>query len=292
MKRGLILISLILTITCCEKIDTYPSLDNYRLKKILNFGSSTDSEPDRFVDFEYNKNGNLIKKSHYDYPNTQYGYFVYVYENDLLKKEEVYEGQVGNLRLGHYSTYEYENNKLIKEDLFYADGTLNYSKHYEYIGDNLVNRYKFDEDLGIHHQRKYTYNEFDLVILEESYMYYQQLSSFIKYYYDNNRRLTKMETFDSDNTIINTEEKKYVGASTLPSEELYYEANGTLRQRRLLLYDNLANLTEVKIIHDQVENTLFRKKYNGKLLIEHIQYDPVWGYIESSVTRYKYELIK
>ena len=76
MKRGLILISLILSLASCEKIDLYPSLDNYRLKKILNFGKSTDSEPERFVDFKYNDNGNLIKKSYYDYPNTLYAYFL------------------------------------------------------------------------------------------------------------------------------------------------------------------------------------------------------------------------
>lgn len=292
MKRGTILISMILALTCCEKIDIYPSLDNYRLIKILNYSSSTDSEPSRFVDFEYDGNGNLIKESMYDYPNTLYTFKEYDYENNLLKEKRIYGGQVGNLQLGTYRKYEYENNKLIKEDLFLADGTLKYTTHYEFIGNNLVNTYKVNDKLGIHHQYKYTYDNLDRLILEENYMYDQQLSQFTKYYYDDNNRLVKTEVFDRSETLIQTVEKKYVGTSASPSEELYYDSNGTLRQKRQLLYDNLENLTETRIIDSQGTHTLFKKKYNGKLLIEHIQYAPTFGYSEWYVTRYEYSKIK
>ena len=144
MKRGIILISMILGLACCEKASINPlsdnelNTDNYRLVKILNYGSTSDSEPNTFVDIEYDSNGNLIKESLYDYPNTLFTYRKYYYENNLLKEKRVYDGQVGNLQLGTYRVYQYENSKLIKEELFLSDGTSKYTKHYEYDGDNLV----------------------------------------------------------------------------------------------------------------------------------------------------------
>jgi hypothetical protein len=273
-----------------EKI--YPTLDNHRLTKILNYSSSTDKEPNTFVDLEYNEYGNLHKESLYDYPNTLFTFREYFYENNLLKEKRIYDGQVGNLQLGTYSKYEYENNKLIAVELFLSDGTLKYTEHYEYNGNNLVNTYKFNDELGIHHQFKYTYNDFDSVILEENYMYDQKLEGFTKYYYDDNLRLIKTEIFNFDETIIQTEEQKYVGASTTPIEELYYDSEGKLSQQRQLLYDNLGNLIETKIIDSQGTHTLFKKKYNGNLLIEHVQYIPSFGYSEWYVTRYEYSKIK
>jgi hypothetical protein len=297
MKRikFLFLIVTLIGLFGCSKdeIDEiHPTLDNHRLTKILNYSKSTDSEPYSFVDIEYDGYGNLHKESLYDYPNTLFTFREYFYENNLLKEKRIYDGQVGNLQLGTYSKYEYENNNLVKEGLFLADGILKYTVHYEYNGNNLVNTYKVSDELGIHHQYKYTYNDFGLVILEENYMYDQKLEGFTKYYYDDNLRLIKTEIFNFDGTLIQTEEKKYVGYTTSPTEELYYDSYGTLSQQRQLLYDDFGNLVEIKIIDSQGSHTLFTKKYNGNLLTEHIQYLPSFGYSEWYVTRYEYSKIK
>lgn len=292
MKRGTILISMILTLTCCEKGDINPLTDNYRLVKILNYGSTSDSEPYSFVDLEYDKNGNLIKESMYDYPNTLSIYKVYDYEDNLLKVKRIYDGQVGNLQLGTYREYEYENSKLIKEELFLSNGTSKYTKHYEFSGDNLVNNYKFNDKLGIHHQYKHKYNNDNLVILEETYMYDQQLSGFTKYYYDDKLRLTKTEIYHSDETIRQTQEQKYVGNSDLATEMLIYDSQGELSQQLELLYDDFGNHTEARIVDTQGTHALFKKTYNGELLIEHIEYAPKFYYISGYVTRYEYSEIK
>jgi hypothetical protein len=292
MKRGTILISMILTLTCCEKGDINPLTDNYRLVKILNYGSTSDSEPYSFVDLEYDKNGNLIKESMYDYPNTLSIYKVYDYEDNLLKEKRIYAGQVGNLQLGTYREYEYENSKLIKEELFLSNGTSKYTKHYEFSGDNLVNNYKFNDKLGIHHQYKHKYNNDNLVILEETYMYDQQLSGFTKYYYDDKLRLTKTEIYHSDETIRQTQEQKYVGNSELATEMLIYDSQGELSQQLELLYDDFGNHTEARIVDTQGTHALFKKTYNGELLIEHIEYAPKFYYISGYVTRYEYSEIK
>ena len=249
--------------------------ENFRLIKVLNYSSSSASEPTTFMDLKYYANGNLQKESIYDYPNTLFTYRVYDYDNNnLLKEKKIYDGQVGNLTLGTYTKYEYESGNLIKEELYLANGTLKRTKFYEYENDNLINTYKVDDKLGIHHQYKYSYNDLNVLILEEVFMYNQEMSSFTKYSYDNDLRLTKTEIFDHNETITQTVEHKYSGEDTLPSEEIYYDSHGNLTQRRQLLYDSFDNLTETKIITDQGTNTLFKKKFNGKLLIEHIRYAP------------------
>jgi hypothetical protein len=208
MKRSIVLFSIILAISSCEKTNDYPSLDNFRLTKILNFNNSTDLEPSGFVNLEYDESGNLIKESLYDFPNTLYTYREYDYENNVLTEKRIYDGQVGNLRLSTYRKYEYENKKLIKEELHSSDGSLKYTTHYEFVGDNLKTTYNENDELGIHHQYKYTYNDLNILILEERFMYDQQLEVITKYLYDNNNRITKSEIYDSIGTKIKTEENK------------------------------------------------------------------------------------
>ena len=265
IKRGTILILIILGLSSCEKTDFNAVLenelitDNFRLVKILNYGSTSDSEPNTFVDIEYDSNGNLIKESLYDYPNTLFTYREFDYENNLLKEKRVYDGQVGNLQLGTYRIYEYENSKLTKEELFLSNGTSKYSRHYEYAGDNLVNTFKLNDELGVHHQYKYKYNEDNLVTLQERYMYDQQRDSYTKYNYDDKLRLIKTEIFNYDETIIQTQEHKYVGNSTLPTEELIYDSQGELSQQRELFYDEFGNQTEIIVVDERGSHSLLKK---------------------------------
>jgi hypothetical protein len=130
-----------------------------------------------------------------------------------------------------------------------------------------------------------------MLILEEEYMYDQKLSGFTKYSYDDTLRLGKTEIFNFDETIIQTIEHKYRGNNTLPIEEIYYDSDNELMQKRQLIYDGFDNLTAIKVVINKVTHTLFRKKYNGKMLIEYIQYAPTWGYTEWFVSRYEYEKI-
>ena len=293
-QKILFLVILISVFSCSkdEYKESFSDPVNYRLIKVLNYSSSSDSEPDTYKDLKYFENGNLQKESYYDYPSTLFTYKLYdYYNNNLLKEKKIYDGQVGNLNLGTYMKYEYENGNLIKEELYLANGTLRLTKFYEYENGNLVNTYKIDDKLGIHHQYKYTYNDLNLLILEEVFMYNQKLSGFTKYYYDDKLRLNKTEIFDHNKAISQTVEHKYTGDSSLPTEEFYYDSNGHLTQRRQLIYDSLDNLTEIKIITDEGTNSLFKKKFKGKLLIEYIRYAPTFGYTEWGVSRYEYEKI-
>ncbi len=294
--QKILFLAILISVFSCSK-DEYNDLssepENYRLIKVLNYGSSSDSEPNTFMDLKYSENGNLQRESLYNYPSTLLTYKVYDYDNNnLLKEKKIYDGQVGNLSLGTYTKYEYENGNLIKEELYLANGTLKRTKFNEYENGNLINTYKLDDDLGIHHQYKYYYNDLNVLILKEVFMYNQKLSGFTKYYYDDKLRLNKTEIFDHNKAISQTVEHKYTGDSSLPTEEIYYDSNGHLTQRRQLIYDSLDNLTEIKIITDEGTNSLFKKKFKGKLLIEYIRYLPTFGYTEWGVSRYEYEKIE
>jgi hypothetical protein len=150
-QKLLFLTVLLISVFSCTK-DEYEDLisepENYRLSKVLNYGSSSDSEPNTFMDLEYDENGNLQRESLYDYPSTLFTYREYDYDsNNLLIEKRNYDGQVGNLRLGTYTKYEYENGNLIKEELYSKNGTLKRTKFYEYENGNLINTYKLDDKL-------------------------------------------------------------------------------------------------------------------------------------------------
>lgn len=217
-------------------------------------------------------------------------YREYEYEGNRLTEKRIYSGQVGNLRLGSYTWYAYQNGQLSREESFSSDGTLKRTTHYEYDRDKLVNTYKVDDRFGIYGQYKYTYDNSERLMLEESFSYNQELDHFIKYSYDSMDRLIESETFNSKGNISSTVEKRYVDANTLPFEELYYDANGVLTQRRELLYDNYGNLIETIIVDQKgSSNTSCKSKFKGELLIEKITYLPNFGYEEWTVTRYEYK---
>jgi hypothetical protein len=123
-------------------------------------------------------------------------------------------------------------------------------------------------------------------------MYDQLLDGFTKYYYDSSNRLTNTEMYDSKGIKIQNEVNKYEGSRNVPYEILNYDNNGSLKQTTKLLYDYLDNCTETIFINSQGgTHTYFKKKYNGKHLIEHIQYAPTWGFTEWYCARYEYSKI-
>lgn len=157
------------------------------------------------------------------------------------------------------------------------------------IRDKLVDTYKVDDTLGVHHHYKYTFDNLRRLSLEEGFMYNLELSEFIKYFYDNSDRLVKSEFYNHEKTLTSYIDKIYIGTSKLPDEELHYDLNKTLTQTRQLTYDNWENLTEVNVIGQGINCRLFKKIYSRQLLTEEIRYNPYFGCTEWTVTRYEYE---
>ena len=272
----------------CDENEISPTNDSFQLARILNYSSSTSSEPYGFVKFEYASNGNLIKESMVDYPNTLTSYKLYEYSGNKVIKQSIYDGQVGNLSLGTYIIYSYTNDQLTKEELFLADGTLKYATIYELEGERIINTYKIDDLLGIHHQQKYTFDNLNRLILEEVFMYNSELSKYTKHFYDSINRLVKSEVYDSDGTITSSVEKIYHGLDNLPDEELYFDQSGTQTQKKQLAYDSWGNLIDCVVVGPGTSCPLVKRRYNGELLTEEIKYHPYFGCTEWSVARYEY----
>jgi hypothetical protein len=282
----------ILTVFSCEEKNfspnsdnVSPNLDEYRISKILNYPNSSSNSPGGGLDYTYGQNGNLVKETTIEYPITVITYKDYEYTNNKKSRVKIYDGQVGNLTLGTYIDYFYTNDKLTKEELHLSDGTLKYSTIYQYDGDKLIDTYKDGDGLGIHHQYKYTFDNKNRLTSEQVYMYDQELSEFTKYFYGNNDRLIKTELYDHNSLLTSYVENVYEGANNLPRKELQYNNNGSLTQTRELTYDKWRNLTETKV---NGTCTIFKRKYNGRLLTEQITYATSWGCAEWSVNRYEY----
>lgn len=274
--------------TSCEDNEISPTIDNFKLLKILNYSNSSASQPYGTVEFSYDTRGNLIKESVIDYPNTLTAYRVYEYSDKQRIKKKIYDGQVGNLSLGSYTNYYYTENKLTREELFLSNGSLKHETFYEFDEDRLVNTYKVDDELGVHHQYKYLFDEMNQLILEEVFMYNQEISASTKYFYDNLNRQIKREFYNHEGVLTSYILQVYEGASEFPNEENIFDSNDSLTQTRQLNYDNWRNLTEIDIIGQGTTCKLFKRQYDGQLLTEEIRYLASFGCSEWTVTRYEY----
>jgi hypothetical protein len=287
--RRLFAAIIFLGILSCNDNDVLPTTDNYRLIKILNYPSLASSEPNGKIEFSYDSKGNLIRESTFDHRIILTTYIEYEYSGNEMTTKKIYDGQVGNLHLGTYISYNYIGGKLSKEELFSADGTLKYTTVFEFENEKLINTYKVDDHLGIHHQYKYTFDDQNRLILEEVFMYDQELSGFTKYFYDAGNRLAKTEVYNPNGELIHYVENSYTGTSERANEEFYFNQDGTLTQTRQLVYDSRGNLTEINVVGQGSSCRLFKRAYNGELLTEEIKYASSFGCEVLTVTRYGYE---
>ena len=290
IQKIFLLVTLLPLAISCDETEIHPTMDNYRLSKILNYSSTTASLPYGFVTFEYDDRGNLIKKSMFDYPGTLFSYTLYEYShNNKLTREQSFGGQVGHLTLGGYVDYFYDNGNLTREEHYRADGTLIYIWRNKYEGNNLKETYKENDQLGVHHLFKYTYDDKNRLASESAFMYDQELENFSAYSYDEDDRLIKTHRFDRDSILLSRIEKIYHDSDIHPDEELSFSGDGELKSRILLEYDGWGN--EVGCTSDaDAPCSLFTKRYNGKLLLEEIMYHPGFACAEWWVNRYEYEL--
>jgi len=285
----------------CHKDDNsvLNSADKFRLSKILKYSNSTASKLTGEVDYAYDEKGNMVKESFYDCNPAKilWMYREYEYSENKKIKEKIFDGASGNLTLGSFTEYIYNGNQLLREETYCGrgcDGSLINSMNYEYDErGNIIRKYMNDPVLGILGDMKYTYDNQNKLILEEtaetgvSDYYYK----YLKHIYDNNSREIKLEYYNTNQDLIRYTEKVYKETSILPETEIQYDKNGSPTLKYRNVYDEWGNLTET-IINDNYLK--FKRKYNGTLLIEEINYweqDSVPGgqTSESGMSRYEYE---
>ena len=279
--------------------DTF-ELKNVRLTKVVRFSNSTASKLTGEVVYTYNESGNLIKETYYDEWNGTMIciYFIeYEYLGNKKVKQSIFNCNNG-LGLSSYTEYFFEGDLLVKE--VHNTGREDTPTFYEYDErGNLVKRSWYgispitlNPDPNTVYEHKYTYNDKDRLILEETSEigvsdYYHK---YLKYSYDNHDRVKKMEYYNVDNVLIKRVEKFYNKSNIL---EFHYGKDGKQTVKYQHFYDKWGNLTET-VIND--ECSMFKRKYDGGLLIEEIHYwAHEYGYHgtgqmpESGMSRYEYE---
>ena len=298
MKKATLLFLFIILIISCEKHDNAYNYEKLRLLKISKFSNSSGSKLTDEVVYAYDKSGNMVKESFYDGNSTKilWMYKEYEYLDDKKVKEKIFDGEAGNPTLGLYNEYFYEGDLLVKEGTYCGGvcyGTLIHSMNYEYDErGNLTRKYMYDPDYGISGDLKYTYDNQNRLILEETTVVdvndYDH--KYLKHVYDNAGREIKLEYYNVNQNLIRYVVKVYKGTNKLTSMDLYYDKNGIQTAEYQHFYDKWENLTETI---NSKGCSYFKRKYFGKLLIEEINY---WTWdtgfddcTESGMSKYEYD---
>ena len=271
----------------CNKENDNP--EKFRLIKITNYSRSNSINPIDGVEYTYDEAGNMIVESFYDYlPTTNlWQYREYEYLGDKIIKIKTFYEDEDDFKLDWYVDYFYEGNQIIKKEYKRPNGSLSNSVNYEYVNDNLVREYYYVPDSGIRREMRYTYDNQNMLIIEENDTFDDDEYKYTKYTYDSNDRIAKLEYFNHNWDLILSVEKSYNGRSTLAIKELHYDKNGVQISLHQHNYDKWGNLTET-IVNN--ECSLFKRKYDGGLLIEEIRYkDTEEGCTEDGMTRYEYQ---
>ena len=269
---------------------------NVRLAKIVKYSNSTASKLTGEVIYTYDEAGNLHRVSYFDeWNNTMIClYFIeYEYYENKKVKESYFNCNANSHEEGpvmySYIEYFYQGALLVREE---RDG--GWAK-YEYDEKgNLVEKNTYNDIHQIVNVWKYTYDDQDRLILEETPEidasdYYHK---YLKYIYDDHGREKKLEYYNVDNVLIRYTEKFYKETSTI---EFRYDKNGNQTAKYQHFFDKWGNLTET-VIND--ECSMFKRKYDGGLLMEEIHYWAheygyhYWGQVpESGMSMYEYEEI-
>lgn len=274
----------------CVKEEGIP--EKNRLIKALNYSTSASTKATDGIEYAYDNTGNMVKESFYDYNPTTgglYMYHEYEYSGGKKVKMNMYNEKDKILRLNWYVDYFYEGEQLIKEEYRKADGFFSNSINYEYKNGNLIREYRYEPEKGVSDEINYSYDNFNRIILKEIATIDIKDSKYTKYIYDNNEREIKVEYYNLDWVLIQSIEKIYNGRSKLPVKDLHYDKDGVQTLQYQHYYDKKGNLTETRL---DDHCSLFKRKYNGGLLMEEILYfDPVKdkNCLEKGMTRYEYQ---
>lgn len=269
----------------------HPKLSEYRIKRVVHYSSSTSSEERSGIEYFYNKEGNLIKESYFNYPAKRlFLEKVYEYSDKIKVKQKTYSGETDNLTVGLYSVFHYLDGHLIKEEVFRGhDSSFVHSLNYEYHNNNLIRKYRYDPAFGTMAEMKYTYDNKSKLVLEENSTFDVNEYKYKKHVYDENGQEVKTEHLNVNWDLLFYIERVYEKENPNPLQELKFDKNGKLQSKQLYSYDRWNNLIET-VINDGCST--FRRKFDGELLIESISYDLIWNCVESGMTKYEYEKIK
>ena len=263
--------------------------EKFRLSKVLYYAKTTTVNPTDGVEYAYDEEGNMVRESFYKYsPNAElFMYREFEYVGSQKTKMSIFREDQGTIKLSWYVDYSYANNRLVKEELREADDWLSSTTDYEYQDGNLIREYYLEVYYGDFDEAKYTYDHQNRLVQVEKNSSEKIDYKYTTHLYDNEDREKTITYYDANWDLLRTVEKSYNGRSQLPVKELHYDNNGIQTAQYQHFYDKLGHLVETRL---NGNCPLFKRKYNGDLLMEEIVYTkPERGCVEDETMRYEYQ---
>jgi YD repeat-containing protein len=181
------------------------------------------------IKYEYDRKGNLIKKSYFDKNNKPY-------QPDT-------SGKHGNPDFPSYTTYQYENNKLVQVTNYNTNGTF-----IDLVDKAAIKRYKYDQSWKLVEETnydktgklvgvgrldvaitKYAYNFRGQLIEEKSYDINKKILDFgmniARHSYDSIGRKIRTSYFFANSDLYHTDLFFYDAKNMMVKEESYNKFN-------------------------------------------------------------------
>jgi hypothetical protein len=270
----------------CERADNDP--EKFRLVKKLYYNKSSSSTPTDGIEFLYDGAGNVVKESIFKYiPATVLlSYREYEYSGSNKTNMKIFDKEDDKFILIKSIDYIYGNGYLIREDIKNGSGSFLSSMNYEYYGGNKIREYYYEPDYGISTDVKFSYDSQNRLIQEEFDTSDVKDVMYIKHFFDTNNRKIHTVYYNLNWDLIKTIETVYNGRSKLPVKDVHYDNKGNQTLEYQHFYDKNGNLTETRLTDGC---SLFKRKYDGGLLIEEISYfGKDKNCAEDEVARYEY----
>lgn len=261
---NLFLLLCLISLTTCEDLAIYPDPEEAKPRKKSIFSSSDKPEPYAFINYEYDKNWNLIKESCFNYPKPINRYYLFEYDkqNRLSEKKEYYRIGLNttdqtekdlSLHKKYMYTYPSKDRKIEK---IYVDGIFDKKTEYQYNNNKLSKESHFDEN--------------------------EEFKWFIIYNYDSQGRLIKKTETSGQYT---TYEYNYDG---LLNRFFHFDSDGKLLVTNIIIYKDSNRIKETH--YEGPYGTFISEKetYKNGLLIEYIKYHPTFPGAEWFCYRYEY----
>ncbi len=180
--------------------------------------------------YKFDSKGNILLDSD--------RYYSHIYTYNSQDNKEIKNRLNQKNEVVWKTTYTYDNNqRLVKEEVFNAFGSLSYSIVYKYSPIGLIQeRLRVDADVGSVRQTKYYHNT-EGVLWKEVVYNNNRIYQTTTYNYDSSDKLLERKELDGRGDLLSRVSYKYSREGNLVLEE-EFDKNDEAIRKITLVYDN------------------------------------------------------
>jgi hypothetical protein len=192
----------------------------------------------------YNEKGLLVKETHFNNQNAIESIAVHEYNDDNLV---ILSSQFDeNNELCQKNTFQYnENKKIVKKSCFYGLESPEYATIYVYENEQLIREDSYDEDEFAFTEKRYAYNESNLISRQLEYDEDGNVLYDTCFDYNDKRLICKQIR----NEVLQKDRRTYIfeyDEANHKIKDLIYNFKDTLIAKTYYLYDDNGNVAETE----------------------------------------------